>query len=751
MKTRILFLLCVVSLVPLSLVFAQANISSNGTGGGDWNTTGAWNGGVIPGTSDTAIIVGSDSVFYTVVPTASPAKLTMQAGARLCIGQATTGLSLTGVSWDLATTSTVYYYGTTSIQSAPTYGNLAFFSANGGPNGNLTVKGNLLNLGTGSIRGIAATSGSYTHTVSGDVLLTNASSKITAVNNSASTTASCTWNIGGSIKLTGANTNNRIILYESAGPHLGSAVFNVDGNIEIAASSQIMYKSSSATSNNYSAATINLKGNLVQNGSIGINSITSGTVDGLIINFIGTSQQTWSGTGAFSVSLLSSVTMNINNATGVVLGANRTFNASTRLALTNGALSLSTYTLSFSGLNTRLIYQGSSPQTTTDAEFPATPPKYVVINNPSGVTLHAARTINDTLVLTNGNLSTTTTNLLTLGSASVIQSASASSFIDGPVSLTWSANGVKTYPIGNGSVYRPVDVNLTSTNAVLRMQLINSNAGGDKGGLDAISIMRYYQTALTNTGSGTVKLSYGADDGVQNSANLVVAQSTTASGAYTSLGMSANDASSVTSSSYDPSLGDFLLLGSTGGNTLPVELTSFVAAAGKYNAQLSWKVASEKNAFGYDILRREVGKNESMKVGFVKAAGAGDYSYNDANVKPGNYIYDLKQVDNDGTYKIYSSSQIAVGTASKELTLGSYPNPFNPTTNIEFTLPENGYATLKIFNVIGQEVATLFNGQVEAGMYNKVTFSAGKLSSGMYFSVLESGSQRIVKKMLLTK
>ncbi|MDP1676453.1 MAG: choice-of-anchor V domain-containing protein [Bacteroidota bacterium] len=83
--------------------------------------------------------------------------------------------------------------------------------------------------------------------------------------------------------------------------------------------------------------------------------------------------------------------------------------------------------------------------------------------------------------------------------------------------------------------------------------------------------------------------------------------------------------------------------------------------------------------------------------------------------------------------------------------LQNYPNPFNPTTNIEFTVPSNGRATLKVFNAIGQEVATLFNGEAQAGKYNAVQFNASGLATGLYFSRLEFGGAVQLKKMMLVK
>ncbi|MDD8017699.1 MAG: T9SS type A sorting domain-containing protein [Bacteroidota bacterium] len=80
----------------------------------------------------------------------------------------------------------------------------------------------------------------------------------------------------------------------------------------------------------------------------------------------------------------------------------------------------------------------------------------------------------------------------------------------------------------------------------------------------------------------------------------------------------------------------------------------------------------------------------------------------------------------------------------------NYPNPFNPSTVISYQLPSSNHVSLKVFNVIGKEVATLVNEVKEAGSY-EATFDASKLSSGIYFYQLKSGQFSSVKKMMLIK
>ena len=89
--------------------------------------------------------------------------------------------------------------------------------------------------------------------------------------------------------------------------------------------------------------------------------------------------------------------------------------------------------------------------------------------------------------------------------------------------------------------------------------------------------------------------------------------------------------------------------------------------------------------------------------------------------------------------------------AAKILSLCNYPNPFNPTTTVEFTVPTDGMTTVKIYNILGQEVVTAFRGDVKAGQYQHATFDGSKLSSGVYFYSIENNGQRMVKKMLMMK
>ncbi|MCB0747263.1 MAG: T9SS type A sorting domain-containing protein [Ignavibacteriae bacterium] len=80
----------------------------------------------------------------------------------------------------------------------------------------------------------------------------------------------------------------------------------------------------------------------------------------------------------------------------------------------------------------------------------------------------------------------------------------------------------------------------------------------------------------------------------------------------------------------------------------------------------------------------------------------------------------------------------------------NYPNPFNPTTKISFSLSENNYTQLRIYNILGKEVASLINDYKKAGNY-EVNFNASKLVSGIYFYTISSGNFVKTNKMILLK
>ena len=106
-----------------------------------------------------------------------------------------------------------------------------------------------------------------------------------------------------------------------------------------------------------------------------------------------------------------------------------------------------------------------------------------------------------------------------------------------------------------------------------------------------------------------------------------------------------------------------------------------------------------------------------------------------------------KEADNI-TNEILGKNQVSVVT---DFSLEqNYPNPFNPTTNIRFAIPQSNFVTLKVYNILGKEIATLVNEQKESGIYD-VNFDASNLASGVYVYKIQAGNFSATKKLMLMK
>ena len=186
-------------------------------------------------------------------------------------------------------------------------------------------------------------------------------------------------------------------------------------------------------------------------------------------------------------------------------------------------------------------------------------------------------------------------------------------------------------------------------------------------------------------------------------------------------------------------------------NPVPVELTSFTAVANKNTLTLSWQTATETNNSGFEVQRKVT---EWESIGFVNGRGTttkeSSYSFIDENLKDGEYQYRLKQIDFDGSFEYSEIINVNILSTTDYTLDQNFPNPFNPSTTIKYSLPSGGNVKLTILNSIGEEIETLVNEYEDKGIH-EVVFNAKNVSSGIYFYKLESGNFRSVKKMILLK
>ena len=189
-------------------------------------------------------------------------------------------------------------------------------------------------------------------------------------------------------------------------------------------------------------------------------------------------------------------------------------------------------------------------------------------------------------------------------------------------------------------------------------------------------------------------------------------------------------------------------------SNLPVELVSFTGYAENGKVYLRWTTATETNNYGFQVERKkEKGESVWDNIGFVEGHGNSnspkEYSFADNLAESGKYYYRLKLIDTDGTFEyssiIETENNIMIYSLSQ-----NHPNPFNPTTEISYSIPRETFVELKVYDLLGKEVASLVNKEKPAGNY-KVSFNAGYLSSGIYFYTLRAGKYIETKKMILLK
>jgi hypothetical protein len=388
----------------------------------------------------------------------------------------------------------------------------------------------------------------------------------------------------------------------------------------------------------------------------------------------------------------------------------------------------------------------------------------------------------DTLSLISGVIQTGS-NVLTLANQSQFGHGSPSAFVDGILRMTYPAATptARFFPIAGDGIYRPVSVSGTAT-AVTQVtaRMINAAPPGTPGaGLNNLSGVRYYRIDRSGTFGGTprVQLSINTvapvDEFASNPSGLTVASTTdnpptgstvwqaggSPSATFTPFPAAIMSADITSLSSSSPV---FVTAASTvpNDNPLPVELISFAITAVDEGVKLKWETASEVNNAGFILSRsrfRDSGFEELASyrthdalVGKGTSATGGKYEWIDkSKLLPGEtYYYKLEDVDFNG---VIHTTEIKEFVMPKEYSLSqNYPNPFNSSTVVEFNLRMPGRTVLEVYNVLGQRVMTVVDGELSAGSYRYQVNLSG-LASGMYLYRLRSRDFVATKKMMLIK
>jgi hypothetical protein len=189
---------------------------------------------------------------------------------------------------------------------------------------------------------------------------------------------------------------------------------------------------------------------------------------------------------------------------------------------------------------------------------------------------------------------------------------------------------------------------------------------------------------------------------------------------------------------------------------LPVELTSFHVYVKSGVAMLRWITATETNNHGFAIERTTDSRNWN-EIAFVAGSGSSSverrYAYMDAAFPPDatELSYRLRQIDRDGTTEYSPVVTLRLQNHVIAAITDAYPNPFNPTTTVRFSLKEETVASLTITDVSGRSVKTILHGAAMNSGAHAVTVHADDLPSGRYFLVLQTASEQSMYPVVLTK
>ena len=207
----------------------------------------------------------------------------------------------------------------------------------------------------------------------------------------------------------------------------------------------------------------------------------------------------------------------------------------------------------------------------------------------------------------------------------------------------------------------------------------------------------------------------------------------------------------------------------TASSALPVELISFTGSANGSSVTLNWQTATEVNNYGFNVERALMVRQNSPqaqlgmtweKIAFVQGHGNSnspkEYSFTENlalahNLNLNRVQYRLKQIDFNGVFEYSPIVEVNVEAPSQLKLAQNYPNPFNPETTINFQIPFASHVTLKIYDVLGREGASLVDEFKQAGTYVK-TLHATSLPSGVYFYKLQTANGfSETKKLILLK
>lgn len=381
-----------------------------------------------------------------------------------------------------------------------------------------------------------------------------------------------------------------------------------------------------------------------------------------------------------------------------------------------------------------VVFMAAGDQTLTPAAGEVF--HHIILDKPSGnLVLAGPLAVQGTLTLQQGDLDLNdfTLNLGTMGT--LLESAGAAVKGDGSITAQRTLDAPTAENVaGLGAI-------ITSSAALGATTIARGHAPQTGGGNE--SVRRYYDITPTNNTGLDATLTFSYLESELNGhleGGLSLYRSEDAGTNWTERGgMVDIDANTVTLTEIDAF--SRWTLGSSN-MPLPVELVSFEALLNGTSLALQWQTASETNNAGFEIQRKPTDDASNALtpwevLGWVEGQGtteeAQHYTYTIAALEPGTHTFRLKQIDYDGTFAYSPMVEVVVGVDAPYHLTSAYPNPFNPQTTFSLAVPVTQPVHIAVFDVLGRQVATLWEGELEAHTSRAFVWEADDRPSGLYF------------------
>lgn len=196
-----------------------------------------------------------------------------------------------------------------------------------------------------------------------------------------------------------------------------------------------------------------------------------------------------------------------------------------------------------------------------------------------------------------------------------------------------------------------------------------------------------------------------------------------------------------------------------GCNALPVELAQFDAVRdGERSVRLVWQTASETNNAGFQVQHRAPGGDTWRKLDFVDSKASGgtaseplSYRFRVDDLSVGTHRFRLKQKDLDGSTSLTKPATVTLPMRSALRLTSPSPNPVSESATLSFAVKEETRATVTVYNMLGQRVATLYEGTPTAGESRSLHFDVRPLPSGTYLVRLEAGGNTQTQRVTVVR